>query len=284
MKTGSTFLVSGYSNDVGNEITVKDPAMGPIELEWRKIEKIEFMDTPSSVDPDAFRIRGKVISDAGDFEGYIMWDKEECLSSDKLDGDSEDGRVSIMMGAIDAIERRSRNSSRVILKDGRELNLSGTNDVNGSIRGIMVEDKRFGRVTIPWVAFEKADLYDEGDSGPGYKDYKPKGRLEGSVKSLDGDEFNGLIVFDLDEAESWEILNGDRFDVEYDIPFEMVKSIRPRSSSSSTVKLTSGEEIRLEDSQDISDRNDGVLVFKNEDDDDPVFLEWDEIEELKLKK
>jgi hypothetical protein len=281
MKNGEVYRVEGVANDVSDPIHVKDKSLGDIDLRWNKIESIEFMPAPRGEDPGAWRLLGKVETDAGVFEGFIQWDKEECLSTDKLDGDTEDGDISIPMGQIRSIERRGRGSSLIELKDGRKLRLRGSNDVNSDNRGIMVEDPRFGRVTINWNAFDHLTFSEARGSGRGYQDFKPAGRLAGTVTNEDGEQYRGKIVIDLDEAEGWEILNGSYRDVDYDIPLQLVEVIEPRGLAGSKVTLRTGETITLEEGQDVSDRNDGVLVFAD-DEDDPVYIPWDEVKEVRL--
>ena len=138
-------------------------------------------------------------TDEGQFKGNIQWDKQECINTDKLDGDTEDGDVSIEMGRIKSIERRSRRASTVVLNDGRELVLDGSNDVNHENRGIMVEDPRYGRVTIGWKSFEKVTFSKPKGSGPGYDDFPARGQLKGTVTTEDGDTYTGRLVIDLDE-------------------------------------------------------------------------------------
>ncbi|MFH0882112.1 MAG: hypothetical protein V2A56_03930 [bacterium] len=283
MKSGTTYTVSGYSNDVGGTIRVRDNSIGDISLDWRKIDTIEFMETPKSVNPAGYRLSGTVTADGADYKGYIQWDSEECLSTDKLDGESDDGKLAIDFGNIRSIERRSRSSSWVVLKDGRKLSLEGTNDVDGSIRGIMVEDERYGRLKVPWDAFEKAVFNDEGESGRAYSDFSKERRLEGTVTDTDGTTYTGKFVFDLDEGETWEILNGDFFDIEFNIPFIRIKEIRPRSRSSCTVVLDNGESLRLEGGQDVSQANDGILIFGKGDKEDPTYIPWEQVELITLK-
>ncbi|MCB2200062.1 hypothetical protein KQI63_11695 [bacterium] len=284
MRNGSVYTVSGYSNDVGGTVKVKDAALGNISLEWRKIDTIEFMETPKNVEPDGYRMYGTLYTDSGEFTGFIQWDSEECISTDKIDGDSQDGRLSIDMGQIQTIERRSRSSSKIILQDGRTLYMEGTNDVDGSIRGIMVETKGHGRVKVPWDAFDRVEFSnDTGESGMGYDEYARQWQLNGSVVDAAGVERKGRIVFDLDESESWEILNGDQFDIEFDVPFSLIKSIQPRSRNFSIVELSNGESVRLEASQDVSSDNDGVLVF-DKGEKDPTYIPWDEIELIKFSR
>lgn len=282
MRDGTTYEVSGYSDDVGTDITVYDPALGSIELPWRKIDTVEFLPTPSSATVPGERIQGKVFTDAGNFEGYIQWDHDECLSIDKLDGDSDDGRISVKMGQIKSIERRSRRSAKVTLLDGREFILDGTNDVNDENRGIFVEDPRYGRVSVSWDAFEKAEFVQTGNSGRSFDSYTENGHIEGEVETVSGEKYAGRVVFDLDESERWEMLNGDRFDVEYYIPFYLIQSISPRSRNASEVILKNGEKLRLEDSHDVNRDNDGVLIMKDSKS-DPVYVPWEEIEIIKLK-
>jgi len=281
MRSGETLEVRGYANDVGATITVWDRSLGEIELPWKKIDTIEFSATPADAEVPGYRLRGVVKTDSGEFEGYVQWDKQECLSIDKLDGDTDDGRLSVAMGNIRIIERRSRKSARIVLKDGREEVLDGTNDVNSSNRGILVEDARYGRVEIPWDSFNLVEFFDEGDSGPGYRDYKTPKRLRATVTDRDGEKHRGQLVFDLDETMSWEMLDGSSFDIKYSIPFDRVKSIEPHSSSSAVVVLKGGEEIRLEDSQDVSSKNDGLLVLNKTD--DGTYIHWSEVKRIELE-
>ncbi len=279
MKNDAKYVVSGFSNDLGGTIAIKDESIGNIDLKWSKIETIDFQPTPKTVRPAGYRLFGKVVTDAGEFNGAIQWDSQECLSIDLLDGDSEDGRVALEMGKIRKIERRNRNSSWVELKDGRRLLLDGTNDVDGSIRGILVEDPRYGRVKVSWDAFESLTFEEKEHSGRGYNDFKTPVKLKGAVSDISGKKYSGNIIYDLDESESWEMLNGDNFDVEYNIPFDYIQSISPRSRNASLITLRNGEKLRLESSQDVSSSNDGVLIF-TDDTAKPVYLKWDEVEQI----
>ncbi|MBN2171456.1 MAG: hypothetical protein JW819_09085 [Candidatus Krumholzibacteriota bacterium] len=281
MKTGSTYDVEGYANDVSSEIHVSDGSLGDIDLRWQRIDLIELLPVPRGAEPGVQRLYGKVETDAGDFEGFIQWDKEECLSIDELDGETRDGDVSIEFGKIRAIERRGSGGSLVTLKDGRELHLRGTNDVNDDNRGIMVEDARYGRVTVYWDAFDKVTFMDGKGSGRGYDEFKPKGELRGTVRTRDDDTYRGRIVIDLDESEDWEILNGSLRDIDMDIPLSMVKTISPKRWDESEVEFVGGEKLVLEEGQDVTENNDGVLVF-TDGDRDPIYLEWNEIREIRL--
>ncbi len=279
LKDGEVIEIDGSStNDVGSRLDVWDDELGHVKLDWDRIDVIEFLPTPADLDVPVTRLHGKVKTEEGDFEGYIQWDKEECLSTDELDGDSRDGGLSIEMGKIRRIERGSSRSSRVTLWSGREVELRGTNDVNSENRGIYVEDPRYGRVLVKWDSFESVDFTKAGSSGPSYDDFLPGKPLRGTVTETGGETYSGHIVYDIDEEHSWEILNGDQRDLEFNIPFALVKSVEPRGSDSSRVTLKSGDQLILEDVADVGDGNDGVLVITP--DGDSVYIAWDDVERI----
>lgn len=277
MSSGTKYELDGGSNDLGATIYVWDDEFGEIGLDWDKIDRIDFLPTPKNLDVSVFRLHGKVVTDAGDFEGYIQWDQEECLSTDELDGESDDGDLAIAMGKIRSIERRSRRSSRVILESGRDLVLDGTNDVDDDNRGIFVEDERFGRVLVSWEAFDRVDFTGPGSSGPALDDFE-SGPIQGTVTDRDGKKTSGRIVYDIDESETWEMLNGEWRDVEYNIPFGLIRSVVPKTSDSSEITLKNGKVVELEGQVDVGDGNAGILIFSG--DGDPVYVAWDDLERI----
>ncbi len=279
MRNGNEYEVSGGADDVTSSIHVRDATLGEIDIRWDRIETIEFMPAPREADPGVWRLHGTVETREGDFQGYIQWDKEECINTDVLDGDTYDGDVSIEMGRIRSIERLSSRRSLVTLKDGRELRLDGSNDVNDENRGIMVEDERYGRVTIDWDSFDKVTFDDPGSSGRSYADFGVRGDLAGTVIDQDGERHTGRLVFDLDESEGWEMLNGDIDGIDFDIPFSLVASIEPMRGGRCLVVLTTGETLTLENSQDVGENNSGVLVFVNR---DPLYIPWADVDRIEF--
>jgi len=280
-RDGTELVVGGYANDVSATVTVFDAKPGRIEVPWKKIDTITFAATPTDADPGSFRLRGTVSTSEGDFVGSIQWDNEECLSTDKLDGDTDDDRVSLEMGEIRSIERINRRSSLVILKDGTELVLSGTNDVDDDIRGIHVEDARFGRVEVAWDEFEGVVFDDPGASGASYADFGVPSHLAGTVTLRNGDWRTGDLVFDLDEEWSWEMLDGSSNEIDYTVPFALVASIEPAGRSGCLVRLRNGSEIELEDSHDVDEDNSGVVVIPSGSG-EPAYVPWREIAKIEF--
>ncbi|RKZ17827.1 hypothetical protein DRQ53_02370 [bacterium] len=282
MRSGEVYDVAGYSDDVGGKIHVLDESLGEIDLKWDRIETIEFSAAPSGLHAPARRLYGLVETEIGDFEGYIMWDKEECMATDLLDGESEDGDMSIEMGRISSIEPRGSSSSIVILEDGRKLRLRGSNDVNDDNRGIMVEDERYGKITVGWDSFDRLEFREAPGSGRGYDDYDNHKFLRGTAVEARDIEHSGQLVYDLDESESWEALNGRYRDVEFDIPFERITSVEPYGHDSAVITLRGGEEIELEDSQDVSDSHDGILVLDDRGE-VTAWIAWDDLEIVRFE-
>ena len=277
LKNGTKLRLEGGSNDVESKVRVWDPAAGEVGVEWRRIRAIELLAAPAKLAVADPRLHGTVVTRSGKFTGFIQWDQEECLGSDELDGETNDGDVSLRMGTIRSIERRSSGSSKVTLMDGRKLVLSGTNDVDDDNRGIYVEDPRYGRVLIDWDAFERVD-FTPGGSGPGYGAYAPGKPLTGMVTTAEGRKLVGRLVFDLDESETTEMLDGGRNDIEYSIPLALVARVEPRGDTS-RVTLQSGEELVLGDTVDVSDDNAGMLIFEPGSQ-KPTFVRWDAVERV----
>jgi len=276
-RNGKQLRLEGGSNDVGAEITVMDPQKGRQTLKWNRIETIEFRETPAKLakklgDP----IYGTVKSRNYEFTGRIQWDHDECLSIDKLDGDTNDGKVSIDFGDIASI-RKHRSGALVKLKSGEEQYLRGSNDVNRENRGIVVRVKGVGSVKIGWHDFDEVVFRPAPTSGPGYGEYGHGRVLEGAVATRGG-RYTGRIVFDLDEAWDFEMLHGNNGSTEYLIPFRDIASIKPRGTRRSDIELRNGLIVELEESQDVSRKNDGLLVFTGSS--KPRYVAWREVSEV----
>jgi hypothetical protein len=278
MKSGSIFDVSSAGADIGGDITVWDASLGSLKLDWDEIETIEFLPAPDNLQVEEKRLYGTVESDEGTFSGFIQWDQDECLWSDKLDGETGDGDLSIEMGRLRSIARRGRNASTVVLKDGRELVLDNSNDVDDDNRGIFVDDSRYGRVLVKWGAFDRVEFSDPPGSGPSYEDFAPHGALTGTVMTEGGKKHTGRIAYDLDESEGWELLNGERGDVEYSIPFFMLASIKPNGRDACRVNLRNGESLLLESAVDVGEDNAGVLVYSQGG--RSKYIEWEDVERI----
>ena len=272
---------SGY-NDVGAKIRVYDAEIGKIELDWSDIEMVQFKETPKGLKSAIGEpLYGKVEAWTGNYEGYIIWDKDERVTTDKLDGETRDADMSIEFGNISSIKQRG-NSSEVTLKSGRSYRIGGSNDVNNENRGVIVVMPGKGRVVIDWDDFDQVTFTDAPSiKMKNYASFNKPEKIYGTVTTENGKSYTGKIVYDLDETYSYEILDGKMKDSAFEIPFRNIKSIQPRGGDESMIVLKSGEKYELEDSQDVNERNTGLLVF-DQGEDNPVYIFWEDVNRIDL--
>lgn len=274
LRNGDEIYVGNGSNDFDTELRIMDEELGETSFRWSRIESVEFMNTPANLKAKMGEpLYGTVEFYGGELTGVIQWDHDERLSTDVLDGDSKDGDIKIEFGSLASIEKEG-SGSNIVTKSGREMYLRGSNDVNSSNRGIIVTTD-FGRVDIPWREFRKVSFSEAPSTLKKYSDFAGMKKLSGTVTTTKGETLSGDIIYDLDEALTFEMLQGKDDDVEYIIPFESVKSITPKNWDYSTVMLKNGKELTLGDSRDTSEDNDGVLVFSGNG--DPKFVLWEDI-------
>lgn len=284
LKGGATVELKGGSTDIGEsirEIIVEDIDEGEIEFEWNDVERIDFMQGDDGlVSNFGERLFGTLTSRRGDtFTGWICWDVDELFTRDILDGKRNRRKSKIEFGDITAIERHSSNAARVFMKNGDEFILRGTNDVDDSNRGISVYVEGLGQVKIQWDEFERIEFsapprqvtYDEFDGG---------GRLRGAVYTENGTVYTGSIRWDDDEEFTWEILDGDFSDIEFDVEFRHIKEIERRGYHSSIVTLWDDTSLRLKGTNDVDEDNKGIFVQL--DNGDEIEIEWSEFERIEF--
>jgi len=268
LKSGTLVLLDRFAaGDMDDGVRVWDASRGVVDLDARRIRTIEFLPTAQLTGaPD--RLHGVVRTRHGEFTGFIQWNQQDGVNTDALDGRTGDGERSLRYDTIRSIARQSRDAALVTLLDGREIVLSNTRharEVGQDSRGIYVEDTRYGRVLISWDAFTRIDLT-PGGSGAAYGDFLPGRRLAGSVTTRDGRRLAGRLVYDFDESETTETLDGSFEGVDYAIPFGLIASIVPpgregHGGEPGKVTLHDGEALRLERSGDVGERNAGLLIF-----------------------
>ena len=262
LKSGTVFDLDRFgADDLADGVRVWDATRGVVDFDEWRIRTIELLPTPS-LDAAPYRLHGTVRTRQGDFTGFVQWDRERCVGTDELHGHTPDGALSLRFDGIRSIARDSADGALVTLLDGREVVLS---EVVHADRGMYVEDRRYGRVLISWDVFERVD-FSPGGSGPAYGDFPPGRPLMGSVTTRAGGRLTGRLVYDLDESETTETLDAPSRGVDYTIPFGLIASIVPpgregRDARPARVTLHTGEELRLERSGDLAERNAGMLVF-----------------------
>jgi hypothetical protein len=289
LKDGSRIRVVGSGTDIGSAnrgIVIDDQEVGRITIDWSDFEKAVFSPEPVTEvqNQEEWRLHGTVTAwDGREFRGFIIWDNDESLSSDVLDGESRGEGLEIPFSKITAIERKSSSSAMVELTSGKKIRLRDSNDVNEENRGIVIKVPHYGKVTVDWNDFERivfdrpaaADLrsYDYFDAGEA---------LYGVVWDDLGEQYRGRIRWDDDEAMTYEFLDGQLDEISVMIEFGDIKAIQRRSSSSATVKLKSGESLTLKGTCDVNEENRGIVV--ESDDGEVIRLSWDEFERVEFAR
>lgn len=289
LKSGRKVELSCGSTDLGDavrEIVIETEDEGELELDWDDIDYIEFMDGGDVKSDFGNRLFGTVTtSRGGEFTGWICWDMDEMFDGDIIDGRDRDRKRKIKLSQIAKIEKISSQASRIILKNGDEIRLDDSNDVDSGNRGIIVSDPKMGRVIVEWDEFEDLTLKQPTkDDYVQYGDYDGGQPLYGSVYDEDGDEYTGYILWDNDEEYTWEVLDGDYRGVAFDIPFTYIKSIEKLSRRTSRVTLWDGRQFKLRDSNDVDDDNNGIFVTSTPEGEPETSLDWDEFERVEFKK
>ena len=282
LRSGQKVRMQSHSSDLGQGlrgIVIAHAGGGQSELQWSDIKAVDFSAPPSGLDAPGGRLHGTLTTSSGvEFTGHITWDVDEIYSDDVLDGDSNGTRYEIAFGAIKTIHRLSSVSSRVVFHSGKELTVSGTNDVNSENRGITVSDASLGQVNVPWKAFGSVRFHGSGFE-ESWEDFDGGQPIRGTVTTVSGETVSGDIRWDNDEHQTWEMLNGEADGVEFDIEFSNIAKIE-KQGSGSVVTLRDGRSFDLAGSNDVSRGHRGVVVTTGE---STITLPWREFRALDLR-
>ena len=285
LKSGQEQQLGSRRTDLGRglrSLVVDDAVRGVAELEWRDLEAVEFKAAPDGVIPSGERLYGTLVTRAGlEFTGYVTWDVDEIFTTDVLDGDDvRHVPQAIAFGDIASIHRESSRAGRVVLEDGRDMVLRGSNDIDRTNRGISVSDPALGQVTVSWKDFYLVHFYD-APVEMGYADFDGGRTIQGTVITESGEAFEGEIRWDNDEEYTWEMLDGDYKGIEFKVEFSRIASITKRGYSA-TVVLLDGRSFQLEGRNDVNLSNRGITVRAQ--DGSVHELVWDDFRELRLDR
>ena len=307
LRSGTRLRLEPRGGSRGNsspDVHVEAPGEAEVEVEWEELERVVFSAPPATALPATRRLYGTTVDrDGRRFTGYLAWDQDEILESDVLDG-RETRRPSERQVRFERIRLLTpvHRGTRVELRDGGALELEGSNDVDRRNRGVRIADPGLGVVVVPWerlleVRFHEApETAGEGDRPGGQSAETPgdRGRfdggrlLAGTVVTREGEEVQGELRWDADEAGSWEILNGEVAGIEYDIEFGFVRRIVPGEEDGAAVTLADGRRLALDGARDVSSDNKGVMVAVAQDSGMSDgrqgwrLIPWDDIREVRF--
>jgi len=282
LKNGEVLKIKANSSDLGpgmRGLSIRDEVEGEVELDWDDVDRIEFSSGPG-VGLDNERLYGTVETSGGDFTGYIVWDRDEALLDDILDGDEDGRRRKIPFRKIESIERRGSWGCRVTVAGERSVDLEGTNDVDDGNRGIDITIPGLGLVKVDWDDFDMVTFKPAPPSRK-YDDFDGGKLLQGTVTDEDGDTYTGTIVWDNDEDYTWDVIDGEQDDIDYEIPFRNIRTITRESRRSAEIVTVGGTSLLLRGSNDVDRDNKGIRITMP--DGDEVELDWYEFESAEFK-
>lgn len=294
----------GSRGSASPDVHVEVPRETEVEVEWDELERVVFSTPPPTAYPAARRLHGTAEDRNGNrVTGYLAWDLDEILESDVLNG-RETRRPNerrIRFEDIRSLARTDRGT-RVELSAGGTLELDGANDVDRGNRGLRIADPRLGVVVMPWEHLKAVRFHEAGDTVGGgggtnggiggtfgERSGFDGGRLlAGTVVTHEGEELQGRLRWDADEAGSWDILNGEAEGIEYEIEVSFVRRIEPGDEDGATVTLADGRRLELAGPRDVSSDNKGVMVATGENSGAPGgspiwrLIPWDDIREVRF--
>ena len=281
-KNGQRIQVSkSQENDIGETIHIYSYTGLEQQVSWGNIDIIQFLPFPEGrANFLGEPIYGKVETTNGIFEGFLAWDREERVGSDRLGGYKDGQKEDIPFGLLKRIDIEG-DGCQVTLKSGEVLLLRDYPDVNNENEGILVKREGLGNVLIHWEELISVEFIEPKLKPLYYRDFFITHYLQGTVTDKNGNTFLGRIVYDIDEYLSLEVLDGTQNNVEYYIPFKYISTIKKQNSNYTKVCLKSGAELLLSEHADVNADNQGIIIEaygrKN------LYVSWRELKFVNFK-
>jgi hypothetical protein len=313
LRSGQITRLEGDATDLGpglRDIVVEVPGEDPVRIGWQDFKVVSFRESPADAQPSGQRLHGTVEDDSGhSYTGYLAWGTNQILTTDSIVGEESGGRTrEIPFGQVETIRPAGRGAT-VTLVDGESLELSGTEDVSRANDGIQISDPGLGQVELEWQDLRSVRFH--GPLAPDALSSFDGGHpLHGTVLTASGHELTGWIRWDADEEYSWEMLDGERDGVVFDVEFGMISLIerfvdvdietesvevgigfRVEAARVDGVRVTlqDGRVLVLEGSNDVNEENKGVFVRPDTEEGSGesgetewIMVRWEDFRELRL--
>jgi hypothetical protein len=258
--TAAGVVYVGYLRWDGNEGSWSDVLDGDKDLPWENSRDARLLDEDLR-----HRTRERSVSIFG---LRISWSRDDLSLA-------EASRSGIRFGHLRTLEVKGDDRALLTLKSGEAVELhGGSTDLGDELRSLVIEDADRGPVELRWRDLDLVEfMRAPGDAPP------PTGRrLRGTLRTTAGDEFTGLVAWDMDEILTSDVLDGREGGVEVEFPFSSIARIERVGSSGARVTLTEGEVLTLRGSNDVNDGNRGISIS------DPhlgqVVVRWGAFDEL----
>ena len=188
------------------------------------------------------------------------------------------GLSGIRFGHVRHIRSLGSNQALFTLRSGHQVGMQGrSTDLGRAMRDIEITSLSDGQTSLQWddLAFVR---FHGTDSEVSWNDFDGGAQLRGTVITTSGDEFSGDIKWDLDEYQSWEMLNGNVRGAELDVEFSNIARI-VKYEHGSAVVLRDGRSLTLSGSNDVDSGHRGIVVTSG---DQSRTVKWADFRELRL--
>ena len=164
LKSGREIVLE-KSNDVSKTnrgIIISTPEVGRIDFSWEHFLSLEMQEYPSDIAncnyefPESQRLYGTIrTKDDRLLEGVIVYDLDEAMDAEILDGLNDKLEFSIPFRNIKTIQPKAYNYCLVELKNGQNLYLGDQVDVSNRSLGFLVFTKEDEYHYLKWEEIEE---------------------------------------------------------------------------------------------------------------------------------
>lgn len=235
-------------------------APGDVErVAWREVREIRFASDAAATPPAAERLHGTVVTASGDaFTGYVLWNEDEGLLSDRVGDEVEGGGTVAAFVDVTVVRRTGPGTLDIETRDGGVATVASRALIRPGPGEILVADPGLGSVAVPWSAFRTFTVHAAEE--PLRRDRFDGGRaLTGTVTTAVGAFWSGAVAWDLDEGTTAAVLDGQDRQVRYAVEFGRVASVEKHRQGVRVV-LRDGRSLYLAGTNDVNWANRGIRV------------------------
>lgn len=277
LRDGVRLETAGGSNDLDAELQILVADGSQRAVAYEDVRAVVFATAPEGHPTFPPQLYGRAETRFGELSGVLAWDSDERLATEMLDGEIGGEEVVLEFGTIVTIEPLD-NQSRVVARDGRELVLEGTNDVNDDNRGLIVVGVDVGRILVAWEDLERVTFAPlASGSLPGREAWDRSAALTGTVVTAEG-ELSGELRYDVDERSRFETLDGYVGESRSWIPLRLVAEIE-RSDDEAVVTLRDGRRWTMSRDRDVGGNHNGILIVGA---DRQRYVRWGDVIRVRL--
>src|SRR5690606_12479945 len=115
----------------------------------------------------------------------------------------------------------------------------------------------------------------------GYDHYPKARKIYGIIKTKNQQVYKGNCVFDMDEEWNYDLLEGRKDGISYQIPFRYIREIVPLNAFYTKIVLQSDKVLVLGHHNDVTARNWGSTIWQANS--QYRYVPWSNILEIKIR-